>query len=227
MVRTALVSIALTTACLGGRAEGHDREASDRPACDVMAGEICYSAELDNSHTPLSPHHDASGEAFFTLNSARSELRYSLTIHGLKLKPIAASRTEPDDVAGIHLHLNVPGTIGPHILNIFGWPAEEDADAVFDYEHQSIFGIYDVSDASINPATGEPYLQNLPLTSKIIYDWLDQLDEGKLMLAVHTVATGFSVMAIHGHIHQVVPEPGTVGLLLSALTWFILRRRKP
>ena len=141
------------------------------------------------------------------LNAARTELRYQVEIDGLNLKPIAADRTAPDDVIGVHLHLNVPDTVGPHVLNIFGlatynMPAEEDADLVVDYANRTLTGIYDDGDATIDPNTGQPYLPFYPLTSKPLSDWIDDLENGDLMVAVHTNASGFPTMAIHGHISQ-------------------------
>jgi hypothetical protein len=226
MIRCFFIAVVLAAATVCGQAAAHDPHDTNPLACDRPAGETCYVAHLDHDHTPLSPHHDAAGQAFLVLNSERTELRYSIDVEGLDLDPIEANRTASEDITGIHLHLSIPGTIGPHVLNIFGWPAEEDADAVFDFDHESMTGIFDISDVSIDPATGQPYLQNLPLTTKIIYNWLDELDDGELMVAVHTVATGFGVMAIHGHINRVVPEPATSMLLVSGLLPILLRTRK-
>jgi hypothetical protein len=235
MSRSLRIVVILMAACLCGRAEGHDEhEHGMNPlACDVASGEICYYAVVDDFHATNSPHPDAIGEAFFVLNAERTELRYLLTVDGLSLKPIATDRTEPDDIIGIHLHLNVPDTVGPHVLNIFGLAtygvaAEEDADLVVDYDHKTLSGIYDISDATIDPATGEPYFQFFPLTSKIIDDWLDELDAGQLMIAVHTVASGFPAMAIHGHISRSVPEPTTSVLTLAGImvSWLAARKRR-
>jgi len=224
--RAVLATAAFMGLPLVGPAQSHDPDSIGQLSCNPAAGETCFHAHLDNDHTPGSPHHDATGEAFLVLNSGRTELRYWLDIEGLDLDPIATNRIAPDDITGIHIHLSIPGTIGPHVLNIFGWPAEEDVDAVFNFGHDSLSGIYDISDASINPETGEPYLQNLPLTSKIIDDWLDELDGGELMFAVHTVATGFGVMAIHGHIHRAVPEPAAGTLLVSGGLLLLMSRRR-
>jgi hypothetical protein len=209
---------------LAGRANGHD-EHPNHPV------ESEYYAFIDDFHATPSTT-DATGEIFLTLNSAHTELSYRIVLDGqLGLKPDPAERTEPDDILGIHLHLHVPDAFGPHILNIFGlatygMPAEEDADLVVDYEHNTLTGIYDISDATIDPATGEPYFQFFPLTTKIIDDWLDELDRGELMVAVHTVETGFPTMAIHGHISRVVPEPSTSVLLIVSVEWLWLRTRK-
>ncbi|MDZ4659528.1 MAG: CHRD domain-containing protein [Bythopirellula sp.] len=183
-----------------------------------------YYGFVDDFHANPSTT-DATGEIFLTLNPARTELSYRIVFDellGLKANP--ADRTEPDDITGIHLHLHVPDTLGPHVLNIFGWPGHEDADLVIDYDHRTLSGIYDISDASRDPLTGELYLQNLPLTTKVIDDWLDALDEGRLMLAVHTNQSGFSTMAIHGHI-SAIPEPSVLTLGSGALVILAMRRR--
>jgi hypothetical protein len=212
----------------------HEHGGGSNPlSCDLAAGESCYFAEIDDFHSPASPHPDAHGVAYLALNAAQTELRYHIEIDGLSLKSNPAERTAPDDVIGIHLHLFVPDTVGPHVLNIFGLatfnvPAEEDADLLVDYGTRTLSGIYDNSDATIDPTTGQPYLPFFPLTSKPLTDWLEQLDAGDLMVAVHTNATGFPTMAIHGHIARTVPEPGCGTLVGSlALVWLNWRRRCP
>jgi hypothetical protein len=193
-------------------------------------GETNYIAEL-HDHDAHHLNHEAFGSASLSLNNERTHLSYRLDISGLNLKPNAADRTEPDDVIGIHMHLNVPGTVGPHVLNIFGlatygMPAEEDADLVVDYANNTLSGVFDYSDATIDPTTGEPYLQFFPLTTKIIDDWLDELHAGDLMFAVHTVATGFPTMAIHGRIHP-VPEPAMMASVATVFClWLSSRRRR-
>lgn len=186
---------------------------------------------IDDFHAINSPHPDALGEVHLVLNAARTALRYQVQIDGLSLKPLAADRTAPDDVIGVHLHLYVPDTVGPHVLNIFGlatynMPAEEDADLVVDYANRTLRGIYDDGDATIDPTTGEPYLPFYPLTSKPLSDWIDDLENGDLMLAVHTNASGFPTMAIHGHISRVVPEPASAVLTFSIATALAILRTR-
>ena len=224
MSRSFLIFFFLMAVCLGGRAEGHDGHGASPLACDVAAGEACYSALIDDFHANPSTT-DSVGEIFLTLNSARTELAYLIVLDDLLgLKPNPADRTAPDDILGMHLHLHVPDTIGPHVLNIFGLATpslygEEDADLVVDYEHHTLSGIFDISDATIDPSTGEPYPPFFFATTKVIYDWLDNLDRGELVLAVHTVESGFANFALHGHIHPVVPEPAT-GMLLALAILF-------
>ncbi len=226
--RTLLITVCLLVHCASAAAQvhGHHEHGNDANplGCDTAAGEACFQAVIDDFHTVNSPHPDAIGVAHLVLNAARTELRYHVQIDGLNLKPIAADRTVPDDVIGVHFHLNVPDTVGPHVLNIFGlatynMPAEEDADLAVDYASRTLTGIYDDGDATIDPATGQPYLPFYPLTSKPLADWIDDLENGDLMVAVNTNASGFPNMAIHGHISQVVPEPAANFACASA--WLI------
>jgi hypothetical protein len=189
------------------------------PACahegPQHQGGTQYHAVIDDFHANPSTT-DATGEVFLTLNHAGTELNYTIVLDELlQLKANPLERTGPDDIIGIHLHLDVPGTVGPHLLNIFGLatynvPAEEDAELVIDYEHQTLTGKWDLSDATRDPVTGELLPQFFPLTSKVITDWIDELNDGELMVAVHTNESGFPVMAIHGHIHAIAPEPDSL-----------------
>ena len=233
MIRSLLLAGWVTSVCFCAAARAHDHpgpQGKNPLGCNPSAGEACFHAAIDDFHTPDSPHPDASGESYFALNATRTELRYFISIDGLNLKPNPVDRTEPDDIIGIHLHLFVPDTVGPHVLNIFGlatydMPAEDDADLVIDYHHRTLTGIYDDGDATIDPTTGQPYLPFFPLPSKPLSSWLDTLFRGDLMVAVHTNATGFPAMAIHGHISQVVPEPSCIVLATLSLTWFATRLR--
>jgi hypothetical protein len=235
VLRTLLFVAILSASCARVTAQGHDHgnpgAHPDPMTCNAAPGEICYHAAIDTRHIPESPHPDASGMIHLVLNATRTELRYHVALDGLNLKPNAADRTEPDDIIGIHLHLHVPDTVGPHVLNIFGiatfnMPAEEDSDLVIDYMHRTLTGIYDDGDATIDPTTGEPYLPFFPLTSKPLSDWLDDLDNGDLMLAVHTNASGFPGMAIRGHISRVVPEPVSCVLIGMGLSFIFAARRR-
>ena len=222
-LRALLASAVLLALFWTARVNGHDQH--DEP----HQGGSHYYAFIDDFHANPSTT-DATGEINLTLNEEQTELAYSIVLgDGLNLKPNPADRTAPDDIIGIHLHLHVPDTFGPHVLNIFGLatynvPAEEDAQLVIDYEHNTLSGIWDNGDATIDPNTGEPYFQFFPLTSKLLTDWLDDLDDGMLMVAVHTNETGFPTMAIHGHISRAVPEPPAAALLATCLLWLAIRK---
>jgi CHRD domain len=220
-----ILAFALASAFIfSGQANGHGGH--------EHRGRFTHYGFIDDFHTSNSTT-DATGEIFLTLNQARTELKYEIVLDGvLGLKANPADRTAPDDIIGMHLHQYIPGVItGPHILNIFGLatyatPAEEDADLVIDYQHHTLTGIFDLSDATIDPNTGQPHFQFFPLTSKIIHDWLDELDNGELMLGIHTNESGFPAMAIHGHISRVVPEPSTYLLFTAGAMMRALLARK-
>jgi hypothetical protein len=170
-------------------------------------------------------HGGAGGHATFMLSADQKELHYSIVLIGLDFEPVVAKRRQAEDVFGIHMHLIVPGQIGPHVLNIFGDPAEEDADLVVDYEAETLTGRFDVSDATRDSLTGELLPQFFPLTTKVIDDWIEYLMGDGLYLAVHTVGQGGAAL-LHGDIKR-VPEPGgaTIMLLGTLAAGAKLRRR--
>jgi hypothetical protein len=165
-----------------------------------------------------------------TLNAEQTELAYSIQFDGVDLEPVAGNRTDDNDVVAIHIHLNVPDVIGPHILNIFGNPAEEDADRIVDYERETITGIYDMSDATRNPITGEVEPQAFPLTTKLFPSpiRLGELLDERWYFAVHTVGNSATPpgVTIRGNFF-IVPEPTTASLaclLIGALASRSTRR---
>ena len=215
MPRAFVCLISVFVLLASSQASGHD----DHEAAGVGSQ---YYAVIDDFHATPSTT-DAIGEIFLTLNEDHTALSYYIVLDDLLgLKENPADRIEPDDIVGIHLHLHVPDTVGPHVLNIFGlatynMPAEEDADRVIDYENKIISGIWDDGDATIDPETGVPYLPFFPLTSKPLTDWIDYLNSSELMVAIHTNESGFPTMAIHGHISRVVPEPVTIAFAGTVL----------
>ena len=186
------------------------------PLAGRTEGDTFYVAHLDASQVLNNESNStATGTAEFVLNDAGTHLTYSLQLQGVDLTPVAANRTEPNDVVGIHLHLHVPDLIGPHILNIFGLPSEDDADLVVDFENESLWGIYDMSDG-IDPATGQTYFQDDPFATKLIANWIDELNDGELYIAVHTRQPTNEAppgVAIRGNI-GLVPEPSTSVLIV-------------
>src|SRR5262245_16296654 len=123
MSRTLRVLVVVVLAMWVGRqAEAHDEHGQNTSplTCNVAAGEACYHAVIDDFHSNPSTT-DSMGEIFLTLNADHTQLRYMIILDELLgLKPNREDRTEPDDIVGMHFHIHVPDTIGPHILNIFG-----------------------------------------------------------------------------------------------------------
>jgi hypothetical protein len=181
----------------------------------AAADQTHFVAELHTAHGAHN-HSMAQGRASLTLSADQSRLAYSIALSGLDLESDPARRVDPEDVFGIHLHLIVPGQIGPHILNIFGNPAEEDGDLIVDYTQETLSGVFDAGDATRDPATGELLPQFFPLTTKIIDDWTDDLLANGLYLAVHTVGQDGAAL-LHGDVIR-VPEPAVAGLTATVAT---------
>jgi hypothetical protein len=191
--------------------------------CAAASGQTSFISHMHVVPTAMHPI-NASAVAHLTLDVNPYRLHYSIALEGLDLEPVAANRVDQNDVIGIHMHFIVPGVTGPHILNIFGVPGEEDADLAVDYQNETLSGIYDISDATLDPATGEPYPQFFFITTKIIDDWIDELVTNQLYLAVHTAGENGQAL-LHGDI-VAVPEPATAGLLAVGLAALVAWSRR-
>lgn len=189
-----------------------------------------FRAELDGSQVVPSTPSEATGFATFTLNEAENQLEYFIKLSGLTLKPEASDRVESQDVNKIHLHVAPVGVNGPHVLNIFGLPSEDDDDLIVDYGAGTLSGIWTDSDATDLNGDG---LFTAPNETKPLTGFIDDLKAGKLYVQVHTnefdTPTGFPG-ELRGQITPLsnvsVPEPGTViGLSVVAGAGVLLRRK--
>ena len=234
IILPAVVAVNVALAARPATAQ-HHHEPPENPLsplpCDVMAGEACFYGKADGALVDPSTTNSV-GEIYLTLSSDRKELRYMIVLDDLLgLKPNLEDRIEPDDIVGIHIHIHEQGAIGPHVLNIFGWSTptfwgQEDDDLVIDYENHTLTGIYDISDATIDPVTGEPYFPFFFATTKVIDDYLVYLETNQLVLAVHTNESGFAKWALHGHISSAVPEPACGLLLVMGLSLIWVKRAR-
>lgn len=183
----------------------------------ATAGPIDFVAELDSSQVVAGSTNSATGIATFTLSEDKSMLSYDIQLSDdIFLSTSPASETDPAGVDKIHLHFAPAGTVGPHVLNIFGLPGEDDADFAVDFMANRITGIWDDSDA-----TGDP---NAGGSSKLLSLFVDELEAGNIYLAVHTVGNGGGV-AIRGQLAQ-VPAPAGITLLGLGLAGLMARRRR-
>lgn len=164
----------------------------------------------------------ASGTATFSLNDDETALTYEIDLDGVTLKPQQADRTDLSDVTKIHIHVGEVGNNGPHVLNIFGLPREDDADLTVDYTQGILSGIWDDGDA-INPSTGTLFDPTAGGTTKLLSNFVDELKTGGLYLQVHTVE--FDSPTVPGELRgqieaaapAVVPEGSTTaGILVIA-----------
>ena len=97
---------------------------------------------------------------------------------------------DADDVSQIHIHNAVMGQNGPHALNIFGDPVEDDADMTFDAQSSTVMGIWDDEDENTDLSDSAQ--------SKKLSEMLSEMCSEKLYLNVHTA--GFPSGAIRGQI---------------------------
>ncbi len=100
-----------------------------------------------------------------------------------------------DDITKIHLHNNVPGVAGPHVLNVQKAPAQDDGDLVLKPFKGVIRGIWDDGDknyaAVMDPNTRQggdsvALTEVDPLTSKVP---LAELCKGNIYANVHGTIT--------------------------------------
>ena len=102
-------------------------------------------------------------------------------------------------------------------------PSEDDAEAIFDFNNETVSGIYNDADA-IDPTTGALFDQNSPLTTKLFSNFVDDLLDGQLYLAVHTAGQDGNI-AIRGQIIA-VPEPSSFALIAIGAICGLARRRR-
>ncbi|NEZ57984.1 CHRD domain-containing protein [Adonisia turfae] len=130
------------------------------------------------------PDSTARATATFILAEDGSGLAYQIKLDGIALKQNITDRTELNDVTRIHLHVGPEGENGPHTLNIFGLPSEDDDNLVVDFENGIITGIWNDSDAT--DLNGDGDTNDGPET-KPLSEFIDELQSGKLYIQIHTV----------------------------------------
>ena len=160
-------------------------------------------------------------------------VKYTLELSGVDLGGTLTPENG-DDVTAIHLHSGNRGeqNIGVHTLNIFGLPGEDDADAVFDFETNTITGIWDNLDSTDdvnggNTSNGIPdhHLSDAlngvnPISTKTVSAFVDELLADSFYIQVHTNDFDIPSGAIRGQVQEVEStgeyEASTEGYIESA-----------
>ncbi len=191
---------------------------------DKLYADEIFTSFLDASQVP-SGSSTATGiaTATFVLDTAEQNLSYSVQLNGLNLIVDPSNRTGFSDVDKIHLHNTAAGQSGPHVLNVFGLPSEDDSQLAVDFANNSLTGIYDDSDAL--DSGGNLFDQNSPLTTKLLSNFIDDLRDGQIYLAVHTAGQSGNI-AIRGQLTS-VPEPTSLALPCGLTMTGLARRRRP
>ena len=182
-----------------------------------------FVANLDASQVVANSSEPGTAVATFVLDPTQQNLSYSIQVFGLDFDPTPANRTGFSDVTAIHVHNAFAGSTGPHVLNIFGVPSEDDAEMMTDFANETVTGNFNDADA-IDPTTGALFDQNEPLTTKLLTNFVDDLFDGSLYLAIHTAGQDGNI-AIRSQLVQ-VPEPSSAGFLLAAGVLATFRRRR-
>jgi hypothetical protein len=190
----------------------------------IASADMVFKATLDASQVPGNTSTETgTATATFVLDDAQENLSYTIEISGMDLKPNPTDRTAFSDIDKIHLHNGFAGSTGPHVLNIFGLPSEDDAEMVVDFDAESILGVFNDQDA-IDPDTNELFDQNDPATTKLFSNFVDDLIQGQLYLAIHTAGQSGNV-AVRGQLIA-VPEPSSAFVLVVAVSGLMCRRRR-
>lgn len=169
----------------------------------------------------------ASGNAEFLLTEPDAPggavtLSYNIVLNGLDLD---SDNHDGNDVWGIHLHLAPTGSTGPHALNIYGLPRQDDAEMTSDPARHTLQGVWDDDDENLLPMN--PLLPIGPgnihmSSSRALSDMLDALKSEQILLAVHS--WGQAGEPVIGGRLLVVPEPGSCAMIAAAFL-FLGRRR--
>ena len=130
-------------------------------------------------------------KASFWLDKNGENLKYKIQIDNMDLTGFQTPADTSDDVSALHLHDAAlgDGTTGPHVLNVWKAPIEDDAQMKVIPALGIIKGIYDDSDVTPHDA-GVHHGESLPLT-----DNLGDLCNGKFYVMVHSgdgVLKGFA-----------------------------------
>lgn len=196
-----------------------------------IAQAATFGADLTGDQVVPGTGSAATGTATFELNEEKTALSYTMSFQGVDLKQ--SDRTAPTDINKIHIHAAPVGENGPHTLNIFGLPSEDDADLAVDYAANTLSGVWDDSDISDLNGNGVAD----PNDSKPLSDFITALEAGELYVQVHTnrfdSSSGFPG-EIRGQILPTFDEPtastpepvSAIGLVaITGLTGLFLKRQ--
>jgi hypothetical protein len=136
-----------------------------------------FVSTVDHHQAVPETDSEATGTAEFDFNFDQTQLSYQIVLEGLDLG--GQTEHDHDDVTAIHIHKASVGETGPHVLNIFGQPFEDDADMEFNATTGTITGIWDDSDE--NTTSDNHHLHSQKLSTV-----LEDLCSENLYLNIHT-----------------------------------------
>jgi len=155
-------------------------QAGDDGLREVLGHRPHFTAVLSNGDTvPPVPNLGFSGRATARLVLDDHELKLSYRIEtDMDLNAgFAQTAGDEDDVTQIHLHSAPPGVAGPHVLNVYKLPAQDDDDLLVEPNRGRVSGLWDDEDLSDGLPPGP--------ASKPLSDFLDALCDGNIYVNVH------------------------------------------
>ena len=155
-------------------------EATDFGFKGLFPYRVHFVAELTNAETvPLVPDRGFSGTARAWLSFRKNAvvLKYQIDSNMDLNAGFPQTEDEADDVTQIHLHSSPPGIAGPHVLNVYKIPAQDDDDVVVKPNQGVVMGIWDDGDLSEGLPPGPA---SVPLS-----EVLDELCLGNVYVNVH------------------------------------------
>ena len=214
--------------------------------CGLQATTIYRSTLLPDNVVPkedgLSPAGISSAwaEARFELDLRPwvIEMSYEITFHNITLDeitgvhfhfghdpsfiPVSALSIFTPSIAGPTLnHEGAAGPNGPHLLNVFKAPREDDADLKVDSINNKISGVWDNSDFNFGPDGIREPGDSVALGSVI-----EIIEAEEVYIQVHSMNfPAPNTGELRGQV-ILAPEPGTSLLIILAGTGCLIRRRR-
>jgi hypothetical protein len=175
-----------------------------------------FTATLTGAQeVPIPGSPTASGFASFVLNDAQTALRFNATVFGIDFTGSQTADTG-DNLLNAHIHApGAPGVAAPVVWGFFGTPFNDNNpnDVVVSPFPNAVGG-------TVSGKWDAPEGNNTTLAAQ-----LPSIIAGNSYINFHTVQ--FPGGALRGQILPVVPEPGTLALIATALVagGSVLRKR--
>ena len=165
---------------VGLAADQRSALADDDSLRKILGQRPHFTTELTNAETvPEVPPKGFSGRATarLVLDDDELKLKYRIEVDMDLNAGFPQTDGEEDDVTQIHLHGAPPGIAGPHVLNVYKAPAQDDDDVVVKPNQGRVSGLWDDGDLSDGLAPGP--------SSKPLSDFLGELCDGEVYVNVH------------------------------------------